>query len=115
MATADGRVVKSSYTRGNGYYVKIQHNNKYSTQYLHMQKNGRIKQGKYVKQGDVIGKVGMTGNTSGPHVCYRFWKNNRQVDPYKQELPPGKPVPKKLNANYEDYILPLMHELAQIE
>ena len=44
MATADGRVVKSSYTRGNGYYVKIQHNNKYSTQYLHMQKKGRIKQ-----------------------------------------------------------------------
>ena len=115
MATADGRVVKSSYTRGNGYYVKIQHNNKYSTQYLHMQKNGRIKQGKYVKQGDVIGKVGMTGNTSGPHVCYRFWKNNRQVDPYKQKLPPGKPVPKKLNSNYEDYILPLIHELDQIK
>ena len=115
MATADGRVVKSSYTRGNGYYVKIQHNNKYSTQYLHMQKKGRIKQGKYVKQGDVIGKVGMTGNTSGPHVCYRFWKNSRQVDPYKQKLPPGKPVPKKLNNNYEDYILPLIHELDQIK
>ena len=78
MATADGRIVKSSYTRSNGYYVKIQHNNKYSTQYLHMQKNGRIKQGKYVKQGDVIGKVGMTGNTSGPHVCYRFWRNDRR-------------------------------------
>ena len=115
MATADGRVVKSSYTRGNGYYVKIQHNNKYSTQYLHMQKKGRIKQGKYVKQGDVIGKVGMTGNTSGPHVCYRFWKNSRQVDPYKQKLPPGKPVPKKLNSNYEAYILPLIHELDQIK
>ena len=68
MATADGRVVKSSYTRGNGYYVKIQHNDTYSTQYLHMQKKGRIKQGKYVKQGDVIGRIGMTGNTSGPHV-----------------------------------------------
>ena len=101
MATADGRVVKSSYTRGNGYYVKIQHNNKYSTQYLHMQKNGRIKKGAYVKQGDVIGRVGMTGNTSGPHVCYRFWKNNKQVDPYKQKLPPGDPISKE---NREEYM-----------
>jgi len=115
MATADGRVVKSSYTRSNGYYVKIQHNNKYSTQYLHMQKNGRIKKGKYVKQGDEIGRVGMTGNTSGPHVCYRFWRNSRQVDPYKEKLPPGKPVPKKLKSNYEDYILPLIHELDQVK
>ncbi|MAV00828.1 MAG: peptidase M23 [Flavobacteriaceae bacterium] len=115
MATADGRVVKSSYTRGNGYYVKIQHNNKYSTQYLHMQKNGRIKKGAYVKQGDVIGRVGMTGNTSGPHVCYRFWKNNRQVDPFKQKLPPGQPVSKNLKANFDNYILPLKTELNQIK
>ena len=50
-------------------------------------KNGRVKEGQYVKQGDVIGKVGMTGNTSGPHVCYRFWKNGKQVDPFKQTLP----------------------------
>ncbi|MFL2643466.1 MAG: M23 family peptidase [Flavobacteriales bacterium] len=107
MATADGRVVKSSYTRGNGYYVKIQHNNKYATQYLHMQKNGRIKKGAYVKQGDVIGRVGMTGNTSGPHVCYRFWKNNKQVDPFKQKLPPGKPVSNNLKSNFDNYILPL--------
>ena len=104
MATADGRVVKSSYTRGNGYYVKIQHNDTYSTQYLHMQKKGRIKQGKYVKQGDVIGRIGMTGNTSGPHVCYRFWKNGKQVDPFKQKLPPGKPVPKKLKYNFDEAI-----------
>ena len=115
MATADGRVVKSSYTRGNGYYVKIQHNNKYSTQYLHMQKKGRIKKGSYVKQGDVIGKVGMTGNTSGPHVCYRFWKNNKQVDPFKQKLPPGKPVSKNLKVKYDNYILPLKTELNQIK
>ena len=74
MATADGRVVKSSYTRGNGYYVKIQHNDTYSTQYLHMQKKGRIKQGKYVKQGDVIGRIGMTGNTSGLMFVIDFGK-----------------------------------------
>ena len=114
MATADGKVIKSSYTRGNGYYVKIQHNNKYATQYLHMQKKGRVKQGQYVKQGEVIGRIGMTGNTSGPHVCYRFWKNGKQVDPFKQKLPPGKPVPKELKANFAIYKIPLEESLNQI-
>ena len=114
MATADGRVEKSSYTRANGYYVKIKHNDTYSTQYLHMQKNGRVKKGQYVKQGDVIGRIGMTGNTSGPHVCYRFWKNNRQVDPFKQKLPAGRPVPSKLKVNFEIYKVPLEETLNQI-
>lgn len=101
MATANGRVTKASYTRGNGNYIKIKHNNTYSTQYLHM-KRRKVKVGQYVKQGDVIGWVGMTGNTSGPHVCYRFWKNGRQVDPYKQKLPPSKPVK---DENREEYNL----------
>ncbi len=114
MATADGRVEKSSYTKSNGYYVKIKHNNTYSTQYLHMQKKGRVKKGQYVKQGDVIGRIGMTGNTSGPHVCYRFWKNNRQVDPFKQKLPPGEPVPSELKANFDIYKVPLEETLNQI-
>ena len=71
-ATADGTVIKSGYTRGNGYYVTVNHNSTYSTQYLHMNKRG-LKVGSKVKQGDKIGEVGMTGYTSGPHVCYRFW------------------------------------------
>ena len=114
MATADGRVEKSAYSRANGYYVKIKHNDTYSTQYLHMQKKGRVKKGQYVKQGDVIGRIGMTGNTSGPHVCYRFWKNNRQVDPFKQKLPAGRPVPSKLKVNFEIYKVPLEETLNQI-
>ena len=101
MATADGRVEKSSYTKSNGYYVKIKHNNTYSTQYLHMQKKGRVKKGQYVKQGDVIGRIGMTGNTSGPHVCYRFWKNGKQVDPFKQNLPPSKPISSKNKKSFD--------------
>ena len=79
LATANGVVVKSSYTRGNGNYVTIKHNNTYRTQYLHM-KRRKVKVGEWVTQGQVIGWVGMTGYTSGPHVCYRFWKNGRQVD-----------------------------------
>ena len=99
LATANGVVVKASYTKGNGNYVTIKHNNTYSTQYLHM-KRRKVKRGQTVKQGDVIGWVGMTGNTSGPHVCYRFWKNGRQVDPFKQKLPEAKPISNSLKKDY---------------
>ena len=94
IATANGKVIKSSYTKNNGYYVKIRHNSTYTTQYLHMLKRGRVSDGAYVKQGDVIGYVGQTGLATGPHVCYRFWKNGKQVDPYKQKLPEAEPISK---------------------
>ena len=110
MATANGRVTKASYTKGNGNYVKIRHNNTYSTQYLHM-KRRKVRVGQYVKQGDVIGWVGMTGNTSGPHVCYRFWKNGRQVDPYKQKLPEAKPISKALKKAFFVHISPVQNQL----
>lgn len=110
VATANGRVVAASYTRANGKYVKIRHNGTYTTQYLHM-KNRKVKKGDYVKQGDVIGWVGMTGNTSGPHVCYRFWKNGRQVDPYKQKLPAADPLPKKVINDFLTTITPLKSQL----
>ena len=110
MATANGRVTKASYTKGNGNYVKIRHNNTYSTQYLHM-KRRKVRVGQYVKQGDVIGWVGMTGNTSGPHVCYRFWKNGRQVDPYKQKLPEAKPISKALKKAFFAHISPVQNQL----
>jgi murein DD-endopeptidase MepM/ murein hydrolase activator NlpD len=110
MATANGTVTKASYSRGNGNYVKIKHNNTYATQYLHM-KRRKVRVGQYVKQGDVIGWVGMTGNTSGPHVCYRFWKNGRQVDPFKQKLPEAKPISKKLKNQFLTYIEPIKTQL----
>ena len=113
-ATASGTVVKSSYNRGNGNYVKIKHNGTYSTQYLHMDKRG-VKVGQFVKQGDYIGTVGMTGNTSGPHVCYRFWKNGKQVDPLRQKLPEAKPISKELKKRYLTYMLPVKNQLDSIE
>ena len=109
-STADGRVVKSGYTKGNGYYVTVSHNSTYSTQYLHMKKRG-LKVGTYVKQGDKIGEVGMTGFTSGPHVCYRFWKNGRQVDPLKQKLPEAKPISDSLKRKYLTYMAPIKDKL----
>ena len=113
-ATASGTVTKSSYTRSNGNYVKIKHNGTYSTQYLHMDKRG-VKVGQFVKQGDYIGTVGMTGNTSGPHVCYRFWKNGRQVDPLKQKLPEAKPVSKELKERYMVHMDPIKKQLDAIK
>jgi murein DD-endopeptidase len=113
MATANGKVVESRRKGGNGNYVKIRHNNTYSTQYLHMSRR-KVKRGQYVKQGEVIGWVGMTGNTSGPHVCYRFWKNGRQVDPFKQKLPAAKPLKKSLKTTYLSFIKPLNNQLDNI-
>jgi len=110
MATADGTVTESTRKGGNGKYVKIRHNATYSTQYLHMRKQN-VRRGQYVRQGDVIGWVGMTGNTSGPHVCYRFWRNGRQVDPLKEELPKAEPLAETLQPAYFEYVYPIKDQL----
>ncbi len=84
----DGVVLEAKYHGGNGNYVKIKHNSNYTTQYLHMSKIARgIRPGKTVKQGQTIGYVGSTGLANGPHLCFRFWKNGRQVDALKVDLP----------------------------
>lgn len=113
MATANGTVIESTRRGGNGKYVKIRHNDTYTTQYLHMSKQA-VKKGQFVKQGDIIGYVGMTGNTGGPHVCYRFWKNGKQVDPFKQKLPEAKPISDSLKTKYLEYIKPVKQQLDNI-
>tara|TARA_B100001250_G_scaffold255915_1_gene220299 strand:+ start:376 stop:1668 length:1293 start_codon:yes stop_codon:yes gene_type:complete len=113
LSTANGTVIKSSYSRANGNFVTIKHNNTYSTQYLHMRKRN-VRVGQFVKQGDVIGWVGMTGYTSGPHVCYRFWKNGKQVDPFKQKLPEAKPISNKLKNKYLTHMKPYKVKLDAI-
>ena len=112
IATASGTVTESARRGGNGNYVKIKHNSTYSTQYLHM-KRRKVKRGDYVKQGDVIGTVGMTGNTGGPHVCYRFWKHGRQVDPLspRTKLPEAEPLKKSIKPRYLKFIEPLKYQL----
>ena len=102
-STANGTIIAATYTKNNGNYVKVRHNGTYTTQYLHMSKiKPGIRKGVFVKQGDIIGYVGSTGLATGPHVCYRFWKNDKQVDPFKQKLPPGDPIKKE---NREAYML----------
>ena len=111
--TASGVVEKTGYTAGNGNFVKVKHNGTYSTQYLHMSKI-LVRQGQRVEQGQVIGKVGSTGLATGPHVCYRFWKNGVQVDPLSQKLPNTEPMNEKHRKNYLAYIAPLKRELDSI-
>ena len=113
-STADGTVVASSYTQGNGNYVKVKHNGTYTTQYLHMSKRN-VKVGQRVKQGDIIGYVGSTGLATGPHVCYRFWVNGQQVDPFRQNLPSAEPLDDNLLDTYFSSIEPLKAELATID
>ena len=113
LSTANGTVTDVSYTRANGRYVKVKHNNTYTTQYLHMQK-ANVKVGQFVEQGDVIGFVGMTGYTSGPHVCYRFWKNGLEVDPFKQKLPEAKPINESLKKKYFSDIVSIKSKLDSI-
>ena len=96
FAVADGIVSTASRTRNNGNFVKLKHDKTYSTQYLHMQKFAKgIRSGVHVKQGQTIGYVGSTGLATGPHVCFRFWKNGRQVNHLKENLPPPEPMPEK--------------------
>ncbi len=112
-STANGTITESRYKGANGNYVKIKHNGTYSTQYLHMKKRA-VKRGDYVKQGDIIGYVGMTGSTAGPHVCYRFWKNGRQVDPFREKLPTAEPIKENLMDDYFIFIEPLKEQIDSI-
>lgn len=89
----DGVVLEARYNSGNGNYVKVKHNSNYTTQYLHMSKIASgMRPGVKVKQGQTIGYVGSTGLANGPHLCFRFWKNGKQVDALTVDLPPSEPI-----------------------
>ena len=113
MSTAAGTVELAGYTAGNGNFVKVKHNGTYSTQYLHMSKI-LVRKGQRVTQGQVIGKVGSTGLATGPHVCYRFWKNGVQVDALKMRLPSAMPMESKYKERYLAQIKPLKQELDSV-
>ena len=101
QATGDGTVTEARYGQYNGNYVKIRHNGTYTTQYLHMSKiKTGIRPGVRVKQGDIIGFVGSTGLATGPHVCYRFWKDGEQVDHRREKIPSVGPIPSQYLAEF---------------
>jgi murein DD-endopeptidase MepM/ murein hydrolase activator NlpD len=113
MTTASGIVEQTGYTAGNGNFVKVKHDRTYSTQYLHMSKI-LVRRGQRVTQGSIIGKVGSTGLATGPHVCYRFWKNGVQVDALRLKLPNSQPMDKKNLPRFMAQIQPLKRELDSV-
>jgi murein DD-endopeptidase MepM/ murein hydrolase activator NlpD len=113
MTTAAGIVEQTGYTAGNGNFVKVKHDRTYSTQYLHMSRI-LVRRGQRVNQGQVIGKVGSTGLATGPHVCYRFWKNGVQVDALRLKLPNSEPMNRKNLPRFFAQIETVKHELDSV-
>lgn len=115
-STGDGTVIKASRTRANGNYVKIRHNSNYISYYLHLQRFASgIKYGAKVKQGQIIGYVGSTGYSTGPHLDYRIKRNGRFVNPRKLDLPPARPVAETAMPEFNNLKNQLLAELNSIE
>ncbi len=117
MATADGTVTKATRSGANGIFVKLRHNSVYETQYLHMSRIADgIRPGVRVSQGQTIGYVGSTGAATGPHVCYRFWKNGKQINHRAEKFPNSEPMDKRLIPSFLAYIAPKKEKLdAKVE
>lgn len=119
IAVGNGVVSRAGYTKGNGNFVKIRHNDVHSTQYLHMQKFAAgIKVGSQVHQGQVIGYVGSTGLATGPHVCFRFWQNGKQVNHLRLQFPPAEPLNEELMAKFEvirDLYVPQLEKIKPVK
>ncbi len=101
VSVGDGIVTLAAYKGGGGNSVKVKHNGNYTTAYLHLSRYGKgIKKGVAVKQGQVIGYVGSTGLSTGPHLDFRFWKNGKPVDPLSIDPPSANPIKE---AHFDDY------------
>lgn len=92
-----GTVVEARYAGGAGRMIKIKHNSTYATAYLHLSGYAKgVNRGSHVQQGQIIGYVGSSGLSTGPHLDFRFYKNGKPIDPLKVESPPALPVHKAL-------------------
>jgi murein DD-endopeptidase MepM/ murein hydrolase activator NlpD len=115
FAIGDGKIIRTGYTKGNGNWIKIQHNSVYATAYLHLSHFASgIQTGSYVRQGDVIGYVGSTGLSTGSHLDFRFYKNGYPVDPLKVEAPPVQPVSGENRPAYDSLLWLTMEKLNRI-
>ncbi|HNZ69815.1 MAG: peptidoglycan DD-metalloendopeptidase family protein [Prolixibacteraceae bacterium] len=93
VSIGDGTVIGKGYQGGSGNFVKIRHNAVYTTMYLHLSRFGKgVSTGSRVQQGEVIGYVGSTGLSTGPHLDFRVFMNGTPIDPLKIDAPPGDPV-----------------------
>jgi murein DD-endopeptidase MepM/ murein hydrolase activator NlpD len=92
-AVGDGQILEAGYRGGNGNFVKISHSRHHATGYLHLSRIASgLRRGSRVRQGQVIGYVGSTGLSTGPHLCFRFWNRGVQVNPRKLQAPQSEPM-----------------------
>ncbi|MBK9097767.1 MAG: peptidoglycan DD-metalloendopeptidase family protein [bacterium] len=114
-STGDGAVAEIGYNGGAGKFIKIRHNSVYTTMYLHLSRYAKgLKKGARVQQGQIIGYVGSTGLSTGPHLDYRFFINGKAVDPLKVEVPPSHPVKDELKVQYiiqKDSVLQMLDKI----
>ncbi|KIH76706.1 peptidase M23 [Geoalkalibacter ferrihydriticus DSM 17813] len=116
MTVGDGTISRIGYTNANGNYIQIRHANGYATMYLHMSRFAKgMKEGKQVKQGEVIGYVGATGLATGPHLCFRMTRNGEPVNPQRIRPPSGPAVPAQNLAEFKAVAAPLLAQLAETE
>ncbi len=102
MSIGDGVVTSVKYEGAGGNTVRIRHNSVYSTAYLHLSKYAKgLKAGQRVRQGEVIGYVGSTGRSTGPHLDFRVWKNGSPINPLKMESPPAEPIKEESRPAFE--------------
>ena len=112
----NGKVIEKGYDKGGGNYLKIKHNSVYTTVYMHLKGFAAgIKKGSSVSQGQLIGYVGSTGLSTGPHLDFRVYKNGTPINPLSMQSPPAEPVAKELMANYLKYITPIQKTLDNIK
>ena len=107
MSIGDGTVIEKGYKGAGGNTVKIRHNSVYTTAYLHLSKYAAgLKVGQRVRQGEVIGYVGMTGTATGPHLDFRVWRNGSPINPLNLESPSEEPIkPENLAALDSVYVM----------
>jgi murein DD-endopeptidase MepM/ murein hydrolase activator NlpD len=109
LAAGSGKVVKATRNRANGNYVVLQHGEQFQTKYLHLSKFGRkVKRGRKVEQGQIIGYVGATGFATGAHLHYEFLVNGIHKNPRTVKLPAAKPIARAERKRFESQTEPLL-------
>jgi murein DD-endopeptidase MepM/ murein hydrolase activator NlpD len=112
MAIGDGTITRIGRAGGNGNHIKLRHSNGIESLYLHMSRFAKgMRQGKRVVQGQVIGYVGSTGLATGPHLCFRMYKNGAPLNPSKLKTAAAAPVSREHMAEFREAISPRLARL----
>ena len=116
FAAGDGVVEKAGWNGSYGRYIRIRHTGTYKTAYAHLSGiNKNVRVGKRVLQGKIIGFVGSSGRSTGPHLHYEVLRNNKQVNPMNIKLPAGKNIPEKNIIDYQKHVQKILNQKTALE